>query len=59
MNNTPTISIPEEAKQQLENEIAQALLQRARIGKRSGWGAAIKWFAKWQAEKNKKNSLQS
>jgi hypothetical protein len=59
MNNTPTISIPEEVKQQLENEIAQALLQRARIGKHSGWDAAIKWFAKWQAEKNKKNSLQS
>jgi hypothetical protein len=63
MNNTPTIDLPEEEKKRLENAIGDALIQRAMIGKRSGWGCAIKWFANWEknfwAKENEKKSLQS
>jgi hypothetical protein len=57
MNNTNTIHLPEEAKQKLENEIHKALGQRALYGQRYGWGYAIKWFAAWEKEYNKKNPL--
>jgi hypothetical protein len=55
MNNEPT-------KEQ-KDEIAKALMQRASMGKRSGWGYAIKWFAAWEKnfweKENQKKSLQS
>jgi hypothetical protein len=41
-------------EQEKQNEINEALMQRALIGRRSGWGAAIKWFKVWEEGHNKK-----
>jgi hypothetical protein len=63
METQPTISIPEEDKKRIGDAIGNALIQRAMIGKRSGWGYAIKWFAAWEKnfwqKETQKKSLQS
>lgn len=41
-------------KETQQNELNEALGQRALYGRKYGWGYAIKWFATWQEEHNKK-----
>jgi hypothetical protein len=35
-------------------ELTNALMERAEMGMRSGWGSAIKWFEQWQEKFNTK-----
>jgi len=41
-----------------QNELNEALGLRALYGQRYGWGYAIKWFAAWQKDHNKKWGIQ-
>jgi hypothetical protein len=45
--------ITEQEKQE-QQELHKAIGMRATLGQRHGWAYAIKWFAEWQKEHNKK-----
>jgi len=45
-------------KEQQEKELMEAIGIRALYVRRFGSGYAIKWFAKWQEEHNKKWGIQ-
>lgn len=49
---------PEREYTQQEIELFDALGTRAGMIKRNGCGYAMKWFAKWEAEHNKKWAIK-
>ena len=43
--------------EQRQKDLYEALGTRIELARHRGWGYAIKWFADWEKEYNKKNPL--